>query len=150
MSCNFCILEFNLPVSFFQPFSISAILSTFKSKSNLNIFSTVDLLLLCDPKITSFSKNSPLTSNTFRVSDSESQPFSATTPETFFPKTEIPSLSKNETLLNCALKVAKWSFLITLPKLLSCWYVPPVDPIPLIEYETVSVPPVVFTPVTVK
>ena len=126
-------LEFNLPVSFFQPFSFSTALSTFKSKSNLNIFSTVDLLLLCDPKITSFSKNSPLTLNTFKVSDSGSQPFSATTPDTSLPKTETLSLSKNETLLNSAVKEAKWSFLITLPKLLSCWYVPPVDPIPLIE-----------------
>ena len=110
-------------------------------------------MLLCDPTITSFSKNSPLTSNTFRVSDSESQPFSATTPETFFPKTEIPSLSKNETLLNSALKVARWSFLITLPKLLSCWYVPPVDPTPLIEYDTDSIPGAVvpvLTPTTVK
>ena len=37
-------------------------------------------------------------------------------------------------------------FLITLPKLLSCTYVPPVDPTPLIEYDIVSPPPVVATP----
>jgi len=45
--------------------------------------------------------------NTFKVSDSESQPFSATTPDTSLPKTEPLSLSKNETLLNSAVKVAK-------------------------------------------
>ena len=67
----------------------------------------MDLLLLCDPKITSFSKNSPLTLNTFKVSDSGSQPFSATTPDTSLPKTETLSLSKNETLLNSAVKEAK-------------------------------------------
>ena len=110
----------------------------------------MDLLLLWDPTIISSSTNSPITLNNFNVSDSESHPLSATIPDTPFPKTLTVSLSKNETLLNSALKVAKWSFLITLPKLLSTWYVPPVEPTPLIEYCIFSAPPVVVTPITVK
>ena len=128
-------------------------LSTFKSKSNLKVFSTVDLLLLCDPRIISFFENSPTTLNNFNVSDSESQPFLATTPDTSFPKTFTVSLSENETLLNSGLKVAKCSFLITLPKLFSVWYVPPVVPIPLIEYDIDSIPGAVvpvLIPVIVK
>ena len=45
--------------------------------------------------------------NNFNVSDSESHPLLATTPDTPFPKTLTVALSKNETLLNSALKVAK-------------------------------------------
>ena len=108
------------------------------------------MLLLWDPTIISLSTNSPTTLNNFNVSDLESHPLLATVPDTPFPKTLTISLSKNETLLNSALKVAKWSFLITLPKLLSTWYVPPVEPTPLIEYCIFSSPPAVVTPTTVK
>ena len=125
--------RFSLPTSVFQLFKIFAVASTFKSKSNLNWLVTVPLLLLVLPTIESSFVKSPVTSNTFNVCDTSSQPFSATVPEMFLPTTWTISFSKNADFSNSGVNCAKSVFFITLPKLFSCWYVPPVIPSPTKE-----------------
>ena len=125
--------KFNFPTSVFQLLIIFAVASTSKSKSNLNTLVMVPLLSLIVPTIKSSFEKSPVTSNTFNVWDNGSQPFSATVPETFLPSTWTISFSKNADFSNSGANDAKSSFYITLPKLLSCWYVPPVIPSPTKE-----------------
>ena len=76
------------------------ILSTSKSKSNLNWSLIVPLLSLMVPTILSSFSKLPTTLKTFKVSDTGSQPFLATIPETFFPSTFTISSSINLVSLN--------------------------------------------------
>ena len=108
-------------------------LSTFKSKSNLNCFVTVPLLLLIVPVILSPAMKSPLGLNTFNDSDTWFQPFLDTVAKTSLPSTLTTSSSIKDVLLNTGVNTAKSSFFMTLPKLLSIWYNPPVVPSPTNE-----------------
>ena len=106
-------------MSVFQLLLSLDVLSTFKSKSNLNCLLTVPLLLLIVPVILSSFSKSPTVLKTFKLSDIGSQPFLATIPETFLPSTLTISPSKNLVSLNIGENAAKSLFLMTLPKLLS-------------------------------
>ena len=124
----------------------SAELSTFKSKSNSNILDTVALLLLTDPIIISSFLKLPWISNIFKVWDSLFQPFLATKPEIVDDGTIIFSFSKNDTFSKVGVNPAKSLTFITLPKLFSDWYVPPLVLNPAIEYLISSPPLAVLIP----
>ena len=142
--------EFNLPISSFHSLTSSTVLPTFRSKSNSNTSSTVALKFpTCPLMISPFLKGSE-TFLTFNVSVCGSHPFNATNPDASPLFTMIFSFSKNWTFSNSGVNTANSSALITLPNEFVASNDPPVDPIPAIEYETLSVPDIVLIPVTVK
>ena len=123
-----------------------------RSKSNSYFSSTVALLFPTIPLIIEFFPKSPTTPVSFNVLDSGSQPSFVTNPYVMPVPTVTFSDSENVISLNIGVKDARSVDLITLPNA-AFWallYVPPVLPIPAIEYVTLSVPPIVLIPVTVK
>ena len=87
---------------------------------------------------------------TFNVWVCASHPFEATDPNTSPLFRIIFSFSKNWIFSNSGVNTANSSALITLPNEFVASNDPPVDPIPAIEYDTLSVPDTVLIPVTVK